>query len=80
MGSVYNTLTVGICFGRRNIHIHQSATNAKNAYFWKAFRWNCQPAALGIFGKAAWIFEMNMDAWERKFFTKSIEYIPARHH
>ena len=30
--------------------------------------------------KAAWIFEMNMDAWERKSFTKSIEYIPARHH
>lgn len=37
MGSVYSTLTVGICCGRRNIHIHQSATNAKNAYFWKAF-------------------------------------------
>lgn len=35
MGSVYSTLTVGICCGRRNIHIHQSATNAKNAYFGK---------------------------------------------
>ena len=48
--------------------------------FLESFPMELHPAALGIFGKAAWIFEMNMDAWERKFFTKSIEYIPARHH